>query len=62
MQTDQGPATVTATDEHPFWVDDLGAWATADQLRPGAWLRTGAGARVQVGAVRAWTASHQRVR
>lgn len=62
VQTDQGPATVTATDEHPFWVDDLEAWATADQLRPGAWLRTSAGTRVQVGAVRAWTASDQKVR
>ncbi|WP_432029959.1 polymorphic toxin-type HINT domain-containing protein [Streptomyces sp. 1222.5] len=62
VRTGQGPAQVTATDEHPFWVDDLDAWAAADQLQPGAWLRTGAGTRVQVDAVRAWTAPDQSVR
>ncbi|MFE0327414.1 polymorphic toxin-type HINT domain-containing protein [Streptomyces sp. NPDC058960] len=62
VQTDQGPSKVTATDGHPFWVDDLEAWATAGQLQPGAWLRTGAGTRVQVSAVKAWTAPEVTVR
>ncbi|MGW3201457.1 polymorphic toxin-type HINT domain-containing protein [Streptomyces sp. NPDC001118] len=62
VQSDHGPSKVTATDEHPFWADDLEAWAAADQLQPGAWLRTGAGTRVQVSAVRTWTAPDQTVR
>ncbi|OLZ59241.1 hypothetical protein AV521_45775 [Streptomyces sp. IMTB 2501] len=61
VQTDHGPSKVTATDKHPFWADDLEAWAAADQLQPGVWLRTGAGTRVQVSAVRAWTAPDQTV-
>ncbi|GAA2230309.1 polymorphic toxin-type HINT domain-containing protein [Streptomyces indiaensis] len=56
VRTDHGASTVTATEGHPFWIDDLQAWATAGQLEPGVWLRTSAGTRVQVSAVRAWTA------
>ncbi|MFC4059653.1 RHS repeat-associated core domain-containing protein [Planomonospora corallina] len=60
---DRGDATgvVIATDEHPFWVPDLRVWKNAGDLRPGAWLQTGAGTHVQVTAVAAWTATGQRV-
>ncbi|MCY0944083.1 polymorphic toxin-type HINT domain-containing protein [Streptomyces antarcticus] len=49
---------LTATDGHPFWVTDLNAWVKAMDLRPGQWLRTSAGAFVQVKAVeRRWALS-----
>ncbi|WP_214409289.1 polymorphic toxin-type HINT domain-containing protein [Sphaerisporangium fuscum] len=55
---DRGNASgsVTATDGHPFWVDDLREWRTADQLQPDMWLRTSAGTHVQITAVKKWTA------
>ncbi|MEU6426623.1 RHS repeat-associated core domain-containing protein [Microbispora sp. NPDC046973] len=52
--------TVTATDGHPFWEPVLGEWLTAGRLKPGMWLRTGAGTHVQVTAVARETA-HTRV-
>jgi hypothetical protein len=48
-------ASVTATDGHPFWVPELGEWVDATDLKAGAWLRTGAGTRVQVTSVERWT-------
>ncbi|MEV4013114.1 polymorphic toxin-type HINT domain-containing protein [Nonomuraea angiospora] len=48
--------TITATDNHPFWVPALRKWLEAGQLQPGMWLRTSAGTYVQVAAVKAWTA------
>ncbi|WP_328665753.1 hypothetical protein OG905_01535 [Streptomyces sp. NBC_00322] len=45
----------------PCWVDDLEAWATAEQLEPGVWLRTSTGTRVQVSAVRSWTGQDRTV-
>ncbi|WP_223190923.1 polymorphic toxin-type HINT domain-containing protein [Nonomuraea terrae] len=51
--------TITATDNHPFWVPALHAWLTAGQLQPGMWLQTGAGTYVQITAVQAWTAAQQ---
>ncbi len=47
---DRGDATevLTATAGHPFWVPSLGEWATAGELEPGQWLRTGGGTWVQV--------------
>ncbi|MCK2217509.1 DNRLRE domain-containing protein [Actinomadura sp. ATCC 31491] len=52
---------ITATDEHPFWVRDRGAWVNAEDLEPGMWLRTSAGTYVQVKAVKKRTAHRQRV-
>ncbi|MFJ5658071.1 LamG-like jellyroll fold domain-containing protein [Streptomyces microflavus] len=54
---DRGDATetLTATAGHPFWVESLREWRTADELEPGQWLRTGSGTRVQIEAVTAWT-------
>jgi hypothetical protein len=40
--------TVIATDGHPFWVENLGAWVDAKDLQPGDMLRTSAGTWVQV--------------
>ncbi|MFF3393655.1 LamG-like jellyroll fold domain-containing protein [Streptomyces sp. NPDC002669] len=47
--------TLTATAGHPFWVPSLRKWLKAGELKPGQWLRTGSGTRVQVAAVRGWT-------
>ncbi|MGW0556181.1 polymorphic toxin-type HINT domain-containing protein [Streptomyces sp. NPDC002926] len=54
---DKGGATdkITATEGHPFWVPSLGKWLKAGELRPGQWLQTGSGTRVQVESVQAWT-------
>ncbi|MFF4717097.1 polymorphic toxin-type HINT domain-containing protein [Streptomyces eurythermus] len=54
---DRGRATdtLTATEGHPFWVPDLKKWLKAEELRPGQWLRTGSGTRVEIEAVTAWT-------
>ncbi|MER5751629.1 HYD1 signature containing ADP-ribosyltransferase family protein [Streptomyces sp. NPDC002088] len=49
-------ASVTATDKHPFWVPELGAWLKATDLTSGDWLRTSTGTMVQVTAVQRWTA------
>jgi guanyl-specific ribonuclease Sa len=46
---------IIATDEHPFWVPDLGQWVDAVDLAPGTWLQTSSGTWVQVSAVQAWT-------
>ncbi|TDD40505.1 sugar-binding protein [Actinomadura sp. KC06] len=44
---------VLATGEHPFWVaGDIGRWVKAENLEPGMWLRTSAGAYVQVTALK----------
>ncbi|MFJ9243070.1 polymorphic toxin-type HINT domain-containing protein [Streptomyces sp. NPDC101776] len=43
-------ATVTATDNHPFWVPALGEWLDATDLNAGEWLQTGAGTRIQITA------------
>ncbi|WP_308050725.1 ricin-type beta-trefoil lectin domain protein [Streptomyces sp. TRM72054] len=49
-------AEVTATDGHPFWVQELGEWIDATDLKSGEWLRTSAGTYVQITAVERWTA------
>ncbi|WP_406067474.1 polymorphic toxin-type HINT domain-containing protein [Micromonospora sp. NBC_01638] len=48
--------TVTATDGHPFWVDDKQEWLRADHLNPGDLLLSPDGARVSVIAVVAYGA------
>ena len=53
-------ASVTATDNHPFWTPDQG-WTDAADLEPGTWLRTSAGTWVQVSAVETHTVPGQRV-
>ncbi|MDP9862652.1 hypothetical protein J2S55_001918 [Streptosporangium brasiliense] len=51
---------VIATEIHPFWVPALREWVDARDLKAGMWLRTSAGTRVQVTAIKKWTA-YQRV-
>ncbi|MEV6075849.1 polymorphic toxin-type HINT domain-containing protein [Streptomyces sp. NPDC052069] len=48
VTTKQGPATVTATDNHPFWLADDQRWKNAGDLRVGDELRTPNGASVAV--------------
>ncbi|MFB6618110.1 ricin-type beta-trefoil lectin domain protein [Streptomyces sp. NPDC056367] len=54
--------TITATDNHPFWVSTLSEWVDATNLQPGQLLRTASGTYVQITAVRRWTAEHATVR
>ncbi|WP_433336145.1 polymorphic toxin-type HINT domain-containing protein [Spirillospora sp. CA-294931] len=53
----QGTKTgkVVATDDHPFYLPTTNQWVDAGQLKPGMWLRTSAGAYVQVAATKTWT-------
>ncbi|MFC0433664.1 polymorphic toxin-type HINT domain-containing protein [Kutzneria buriramensis] len=51
--TDDGKSgSVTATDNHPFWVVDLGRWANAGQLKAGEHLLTDDGRTVVVNGLR----------
>ncbi|MFG3346157.1 ricin-type beta-trefoil lectin domain protein [Streptomyces sp. NPDC048018] len=49
-------ARITATDGHPVWVPELGAWIKATDLTSGEWLQTSSGTYVQITSVRRWTA------
>jgi len=53
-------ATVTATDGHPFWVDDEGRWVNAGDLATNDWVRTTDGNLLRVLATHTWT-EHRRV-
>ncbi len=48
-------SSVTATDHHPFWVQNTGQWTNAADINPGDNLRTDTGAAAQVASVRHWT-------
>jgi RHS repeat-associated protein len=48
-------ASLTATDWHPVWEPNLGAWVPIGNLQAGSWLQTSAGTWVQVTAVRHYT-------
>ncbi|WP_315904350.1 polymorphic toxin-type HINT domain-containing protein [Streptomyces mirabilis] len=48
-------ASVTATDAHPFWVPDLGAWVDATNLIAGEQLEASTRAVVRITAVQRWT-------
>ncbi|MFB6518668.1 polymorphic toxin-type HINT domain-containing protein [Streptomyces sp. NPDC056401] len=50
---------ITATDGHPFWVEDLQAWIPAEDLTAGTWLRTSAGTYVQITALRTTVEPHR---
>ncbi|MFF4378322.1 polymorphic toxin-type HINT domain-containing protein [Kitasatospora sp. NPDC001547] len=49
-------ASVTATDHHPFWLQNTGQWTDAADIKPGDTLRTDTGASAQVASLRHWTA------
>jgi hypothetical protein len=48
-----GTDTLTATDNHPFWVPHPGEWTPASELTPGSWLHTAAGTWIHISAVEA---------
>lgn len=52
VTTDHGPTTITATDNHPFWLEGNQRWKDAGDLRVGDILRTPNGARAAVTEVR----------
>ncbi|WP_213453262.1 polymorphic toxin-type HINT domain-containing protein [Rhizomonospora bruguierae] len=49
-------STISATDGHPFWVDNQRQWLRAEHLNPGDQLLTPDGARVTVIAIVAYNA------
>ncbi|MEV4432363.1 polymorphic toxin-type HINT domain-containing protein [Streptomyces sp. NPDC049585] len=51
VATSQGPATITATANHPFWATDRKQWVDAGDLRTGNILRTPSGSGLAVTAV-----------
>ncbi|GHF87407.1 hypothetical protein GCM10017667_14970 [Streptomyces filamentosus] len=55
IDTPRGPATLTATHEHPFWSVSEHRWLEARNLKPGTTLRTESGRTVKVTANRAYT-------
>ncbi|MEU5638008.1 polymorphic toxin-type HINT domain-containing protein [Streptomyces milbemycinicus] len=55
INTVAGPASIIATDTHPFWVTSDNRWADAGDLTAGMKLRTNTGATVTVTAVRHFT-------
>ncbi|MFJ2777932.1 polymorphic toxin-type HINT domain-containing protein [Kitasatospora sp. NPDC087315] len=46
---------ITATDHHPFWVENQERWVDATDLQPGDTLHTSTGIIVKVAAVKRWT-------
>ncbi|MFI2778447.1 polymorphic toxin-type HINT domain-containing protein [Streptomyces sp. ALB3] len=55
LRTAHGPAVVTATDTHPFWLADQGRWVDAGDIEPGAGLRTADGTTLAVASVTRYT-------
>ncbi|MFE2436222.1 polymorphic toxin type 17 domain-containing protein [Streptomyces sp. NPDC059409] len=51
VTTDAGPATITATDNHPFWLTAGKRWTDAGTIRPGDELRSPAGTPLRVSDV-----------
>ncbi|MEU5333209.1 polymorphic toxin-type HINT domain-containing protein [Streptomyces asoensis] len=47
--------SITATDGHPFWVPELGAWVDATRLAAGERLTSSAHAEVRITTIRRWT-------
>ncbi|MEN3540967.1 DNRLRE domain-containing protein [Microbispora sp. ZYX-F-249] len=56
-----GIGEIVATDNHPFWAEDLKTWVPAGHLQPGTWLRTSAGTYVKVLTIQRRVAHKQRV-
>jgi RHS repeat-associated protein len=54
------PVTITATDQHPFWVDSENRWIDAKDLKPGYEFETADHRSATVTGTRIWT-EHQRV-
>ncbi|MDX2593162.1 MULTISPECIES: polymorphic toxin-type HINT domain-containing protein [Streptomyces] len=50
----EGPPELTATDHHPFWVENQGRWTDARDLNPGDTLRAPDGTGVRIDKVTHW--------
>ncbi|MFE7401759.1 polymorphic toxin-type HINT domain-containing protein [Streptomyces sp. NPDC057557] len=48
ISTPQGLSSLTATSEHPFWVESKKLWFKAEDLEPGMTLRTASGTTAKV--------------
>ncbi|MFI1941453.1 polymorphic toxin-type HINT domain-containing protein [Streptomyces purpureus] len=55
VRTVGGPAVLTVTDTHPFWVMDQGRWRDAGEIRRGDTLRSDKGVALPVVAVSRFT-------
>ncbi|MFB7557291.1 Hint domain-containing protein [Streptomyces brevispora] len=55
FRTSGGPAVITATDTHPFWVTGERRWADAGDISPGMDLRTPDGSVLTVAGVSRYT-------
>ncbi|MEU2549914.1 polymorphic toxin-type HINT domain-containing protein [Streptomyces roseolus] len=55
IATSDGESVLIATSTHPFWVPELDSWIEAGDLASGQFLRTSAGTRVQITAVKHYT-------
>ncbi|MEU3920135.1 Hint domain-containing protein [Streptomyces sp. NPDC029004] len=55
VTTSGGPAVLTATDTHPFWLTGRGRWAVAGEIVPGDGLRLPSGRTLKVAAVSRYT-------
>ncbi|HWU12360.1 MAG TPA: Hint domain-containing protein [Streptomyces sp.] len=55
LRAGHGPALVTATDTHPFWLVDQRRWVEAGDIEPGAELRTADGTALSVASVSRFT-------
>ncbi|MFE5217959.1 MULTISPECIES: polymorphic toxin-type HINT domain-containing protein [Streptomyces] len=51
---DDGPPALTATDHHPFWVENRGQWTDARDLNSGDTLRAPDGTGVRIDKVTHW--------
>ncbi|MEV7685870.1 polymorphic toxin-type HINT domain-containing protein [Streptomyces bungoensis] len=52
--TSDGPPALTATDHHPFWVENRGRWTDARDLNSGDTLRVPDGTAVRIDKVSHW--------
>lgn len=59
ITVDGKPGSLTATENHPFWLPEREEWVEAGKLQPGMWLRTSAGTHVQITAIKKWTATQK---
>ncbi|MET9465142.1 toxin C-terminal domain-containing protein [Streptomyces sp. NPDC006544] len=48
-------ASVTATEGHPFWIQELGEWVDATDLKSGERLQTSSGSHLQITGLKRWT-------
>lgn len=55
VATEDGPASIVATDTHPFWAPELNTWVEAGDLDVGTKLRTSTGSDAEITALKHYT-------